>query len=245
MHRHRRRSPFPTTSTRPAGCCARGSIFLPSFRFEHRSARHGSRLLPALLKSEVMGLTDCLNIDKIVNGQNCSWNTVPNAYARVIQNYRSVKKLWVHPFFSLLRERILILHTSLPCSDSTDPRWANGTLPVKFGGHLHWCLRDCSADVGQSRLYGKIRRARPDQIYVDERARSQAHSHKIIWGSRPWLLEPRGDWMLVCPLSQERSFMCRSFSIRSPSNQHFRMLARLSRQIHIRKRKNDVQTFSA
>jgi hypothetical protein len=32
-------------------------------------------------------------------------------------------------------------------------------------------------------LYGKIRTARHDQIYVDEKARSQVHSHKIISGS--------------------------------------------------------------
>jgi hypothetical protein len=34
--------------------------------------------------------------------------------------------------FSLLRERILNLDTSLHSSDSTNPRYANGTLAGKF-----------------------------------------------------------------------------------------------------------------
>jgi hypothetical protein len=64
---------------------------------------------------------------------------------------RRVKKLWVDRLFSLLRERILILDTSLHNSDSTDLRCANGTLAGKFGGNLHWCLCDRSASVRYSR----------------------------------------------------------------------------------------------
>jgi hypothetical protein len=89
----------------------------------------------------------------------------------------------------------------------------------------------------------KVRTARRDQISVDERARSQAHSHKSISGPRRWLLQPRGDWMLAYPLSRGRSFIRRSFSIRPPSDRQFRMLARLSRHIPVRKRKHNVQTF--
>jgi hypothetical protein len=57
------------------------------------------------------------------------------------------QKVVIHPLFSLLRERILILDTSLHSTDSADPGCINGTLAWKFGWYLHWCLRDCSASL--------------------------------------------------------------------------------------------------